>query len=169
MYLHYYNRWILVACCQQGKHRLLRRCYVPKPGIVHITRGTFPPPGTHSGVKGLYYAILGNFNPAVSRMAFKCYGGLVIAALRSQSRCFSVLPDMPTNTGTGSRLKDDRITITGGASLCIVWHGAPASILLRCSLLVICAGSKMCTVWVSPPPLVEGQIQKGVRRGGQWC
>lgn len=44
LYLHYYNRRILVACCQQGKHRLLRRCYVPKPGIVHITRGTFPPP-----------------------------------------------------------------------------------------------------------------------------
>lgn len=141
---------------------MLRRCYVPKPGIVHITRGTSPP-GTHSGIKGLHYAILGNFNPAVSRMVFKCYGGLVIAALRSQSRCFSVLPDMPANTGTGSRLKDDRITIAGGASLCIVWHGAPASIWLRCSLLVICAGSKMCTVWVSPPPLVEGPAQKGLQ------
>ena len=148
-----------LACCQQGKHRLLRRCYVPKTGIVHITRGTFPP-GAQSGVEGLYYTILGNFNPAVCRMVFKCYGGLIIAALRSQSRCFSVLPDMPANTGAGSWLKDDRITIAGGASLCIVWHGAPASIWLRCSLLVICAGSKMCTVWVSPP--VEPAVLKQV-------
>lgn len=110
LYLHYYNRRILVACCQQGKHRLLRRCYVPKPGILHITRGTFPP-GAHSGIEGLYYTILGNFNPAVSRMVFKCYGGLIIAALRSQSRCFSVLPDMPANTGAGSRLKNQYITL----------------------------------------------------------
>ena len=60
---------------------MLRRCYVPKPGIVHITRGTFPPPGAHSGVEGLYYTILSDFNPAVRRMVFKCYGGLIIAVL----------------------------------------------------------------------------------------
>ena len=43
--------------------------------------GNIPPPGTHSGVKGLHYAILGQGYTAIHRVVFKYYGGLIIAVL----------------------------------------------------------------------------------------
>lgn len=120
------------------------------------------PPRTHTGVEGLHNSILGYFHPAIVRVVLKCYGWAVIACIGSQSGCFSVLPYMPANTGAGSWLKDNRATI-GGSLWCVASREGAASLF---SATFQNLGS---SVNVSPPPSVEGQVQKGAQRGGQWC
>ena len=38
--------------------------------------GNIQPPRAHSGVKGLYYAVIGQGYTAIHRVVLKCYGGL---------------------------------------------------------------------------------------------